>query len=197
MYKIVYKLPNDNHYAFVSRSGSSSIALMAMNYCNHELSDMYNKFYDYNSHLISPHRLMEYIICEKMPPQTIVVVRNPIERLQSLVHRTGINIKTALAGLYWVYNIGQKPKHTERESLDRLSGDALYHFRPVSTIVENDSKTIPFELIGEIPNILGLNVVLPHVNKNTNEKEQFSDEVLEDIYSAYGSDIKLWKSLKF
>ena len=191
MYKIVYELPNNNHYAFVSRSGSSSIGLMTMQYNKHPLLEIYNNAYDFTSSLISPHRLMKCIICEKMPPNTLVVVRNPIDRLKSLVCRTGISIEKALAGLYWIYGIGKKPAHTEREWLDRLSGDALYHFRPVSTIVEDDSICIPFEKIHEVPKKIDIDTKLPHVNKNILNLSDFSAEEMYNIQCAYREDFYL------
>lgn len=195
MYKIVYELPNNNHYAFVSRSGSSSIGLMTMQYNKHPLLEIYNNLYDFTSSLISPHRLMKCIICEKMPPHTIVVIRNPIDRLKSLVCRTGISIETALAGLYWIYGIGKKPKHTEREWLDRLSGDALYHFRPVSTIVEDDSICIPFEKIEEIPQKINISTRLPHVNKNILDLPNFTEEHIESIRYVYREDFSIHEIL--
>lgn len=196
LYKIVYELPNNHHYAFVSRSGSSSIGLMAMNYNKHPLAETYNNSYDFTSNLISPHRLMKCIICEKMPPNTIVVVRNPIDRLKSLVCRTGISIEKALVGLYWIYGIGKKPKHTERDWLDRLSGDALYHFRPVSTIVEDDSICIPFEKIHEVPQKINIDAKLPHVNKNILNLSDFSEEEMDNIKYAYSADFSLHSLVK-
>jgi hypothetical protein len=197
MHKIVYKLPHDNYYAFVSRSGSSSIGLMVMNYNKHPMLPIYNNMYDFHSPLVSPHRLIDYIICHKMPKGTFVVVRNPIDRIKSLICRTGINIDRALAGLYWVYNIGTQPKNITRDELDRLSVDVLYHFRPISTIIENDSILIPFEKIHDLPKILNLDgVSLPCVNKNVLPVPDFTSEQLNNIYDVFYHDIDIWKSLQ-
>lgn len=195
MHKIVYTLPNGRSFAFVARSGSTSLGLMALRQFNRPEARIYD-LEPFPSGVVAPHRHWGGEIVDALPPATVVVVREPLSRFRSLVARTGIAPDAALAGLYWLCGIGSKPAQTKRDWIDRMSGDALYHFRPVCTIVAADSVLIPFPDIETAAVKLGITV--PAVRANASlEVPVLSNEQESRVLEAYAGDSTLFNKALF
>ena len=105
MFKIVYDLPNDKSFAFVSRSGSSSMGLMALKqFYPEKIAEYESDPNNINTGL--SHRLLGGRLVSKLPDGCAVMLRNPIERFGSLLNRTGYDIESALELVFWMYNVG-------------------------------------------------------------------------------------------
>ena len=196
MFKIVYDLPNGKSFAFVSRSGSSSIGLMALRQFYPDKLLEYNKDPN-NIYTGISHRLLGGRLVNDLPDNCAVMVRDPIERFRSLLNRTGYDFESALELVYWVYNIGDAPTRNNR-SIERSSLDAAYHFMPLSIIIgDNNINLFKFPYLMSIANYLGIDgsIVCEHVNQILHPIS-FSQAQLEKIHKAYAKDIEIWNSLK-
>ena len=196
MFKIIYDLPNDKSFVFVSRSGSSSIGLMALKQFYPE------KLVEYNSDPSNinsgkSHRLLGGRLVNDLPNNCAVMIRNPVERFGSLLNRTGYDFESALELVYWIYRVGDIPTRSNR-LIERSSLDAAYHFMPYSMIIgsNTDIHLFKFPDIRGISNYLGIdkNINCEHVNK-ISQPIYFSEFQLEKIQKAYAKDIKIYEGL--
>jgi len=191
MFKIVYELPNDKSFAFVSRSCSSSLGLMAIKQFYPEKVTEYNANPS-NLNTGHAHRLLGGKLVQNLPDGCAIMIRNPIERFASLLNRTGYSIESALELIYWVYNIGDAPENNNR-SIERSSLDAAYHFMPYSLMINQQSKLFKFPDINSIAKYLKIENNYEHINKSSN-KPNFNEIELIKIKKAYCEDIKIWNS---
>jgi len=158
--KTYYRLPNNKCFAFVARTGTTAIL------CAVDAS-----FPGYQ----------EDWCCESvLPPECVVVVREPVRRFQSLL---------------WAMNT------TADEAIGRLTKSPHYkcgrgylsHFRPVSTLVQPDSRLFLFGDAAVWP-ALGLQ---PHTERvgATPEFPPLTQEQEKAVKQIYADDIALWGSL--
>jgi hypothetical protein len=194
MFKIVYDLPNDKNFAFVSRSGSSSMGLMVLKqFFPEKLADYYR---DPNHiHTGMSHRLLGGRLVSELPNNCAVMVRDPVERFRSLLNRTGYDFESALELVYWIYNAGDAPTRNNR-TIERSSLDAAYHFMPLSMIIGNNNVNLfKFPDLRSMANYLKIdeNIDCEHVNQMS-QPISFSQAQLEKIQRAYAKDIEIYNN---
>jgi hypothetical protein len=195
MFKIVYDLPNGKSFAFVSRSGSSSMGLMALKrFYPERLVDYYRD----PDHIYTgmSHRLLGGRLVSELPNNCAVMVRDPVKRFSSLLNRTGYDFESALELVYWVYNIGDSPTRNNRP-IERSSLDAAYHFMPLSIIIGNNNASLfKFPDLRGMANYLGIDesIDCEHVNK-ISKPISFNEPQLEKIKKAYAKDINIYNNL--
>lgn len=195
MFKIVYDLPNGKSFAFISRSGSSSMGLMALKrFYPERLVDYYRD----PDHIYTgmSHRLLGGRLVSELPNNCAVMVRDPVERFGSLLNRTGYDFESALELVYWVYNIGDTPIKNNR-MIERSSLDAAYHFMPLSIIIgSNDVNLFKFPDLISMANYLGIDESIDseHVNK-ISKSISFDQLQLAKIKKTYAKDIDIYKNL--
>jgi len=191
MFKIVYDLPNDKSFAFVSRSGSSSMGLMALKqFYPEKIAEYESDPNNLNTGL--SHRLLGGRLVSKLPDGCAVMLRNPIERFGSLLNRTGYNIESALELVFWMYNTGEAPAGNNR-LIERSSLDAAYHFMPYSLMIAENSRLFKFPDLKNMAIYLGIdeNIACEHINE-ISEPLLFNPSQLSKIQQAYAQDIEIW-----
>jgi hypothetical protein len=196
MFKIVYDLPNGKSFAFVSRSGSSSIGLMILRQFYPEKLKEYDRDPN-NIYTGMSHRLLGGRLVNDLPDNCAVMVRDPVERFSSLLNRTGYDFESALELVYWIYNIGDAPTRNNR-LIERSLLDAAYHFMPLSIIIGNNNVNLfKFPDLRSIASYLGINesIACEHVNQ-ISRPISFSEPQLEKIYKVYAKDIEIWNKFK-
>jgi hypothetical protein len=195
MFKIVYDLPNDKNFAFVSRSGSSSMGLMALKrFYPEKLAEYYRD--PSHIHTGMSHRLLGGRLVSELPNNCAVMVRDPVERFRSLLNRTGYDLESALELLYWIYNVGDTPTRNNR-AIERSSLDAAYHFMPLSIIIGNNNASLfKFPDLRGMANYLGIDesTDCEHVNK-ISKPIFFNEPQLEKIKKACAKDIEIYNNL--
>jgi hypothetical protein len=195
MFKIVYDLPNGKSFAFVSRSGSSSIGLMALRKFYPDKLEEYNRDPN-NIYTGMSHRLLEDRLVRELPNNCALMVRDPLERFSSLLNRTGYDFESALELVYWVYNTGDPPTRNNR-LVERSLLDAAYHFMPLSIMIGNNHVNLfKFPDLRSMANYLGLDesIDCEHINK-ISKPISFNEPQLEKIKKAYAKDINIYNNL--
>jgi len=194
MFKIVYDLPNGKSFAFVSRSGSSSMGLMALKQFFPEKLAQYESDPN-NINTGTSHRMLGGRLVNSIPDGCAVMLRNPIERFGSLLNRTGYDFESAIELVYWIYNTGEMPIRNNR-LIEISSLDAVYHFIPYSFIVNENSNLFQFPNLRNMANYLGIDENIPCEQINRISKSiSFSSDQINKIQKAYAKDIQLWESL--
>lgn len=193
MFKIVYDLPNGKTFVFVSRSGSSSLGLMALRqFYPEKLAEYENDPNNINTG--TSHRMLGGRLVDELPNNCAVMVRNPIERFGSLLNRTGYDFESALELVYWMYGVGDMPDKNNR-LIERSSLDAAYHFMPLNLIIGNNTNVNLFKFpdLRDIANFLDINsdVVCEHINKIP-QPISFNSAQLAKIQKAYHKDIEIF-----
>lgn len=194
MYKIFHPLPNGKSFAFVSRSATSSFALMAMRSFYPDMYEEYLKNPE-NKNNGTSHRMIPYHLCRNLPHGSAVMVRNPLERFASLIWRTGISPELALDRLYWFFGLGAEPQNIDRKSVEQVSGDALYHFLPISMIIDKNSKLFIFPNISDMARYCGIQTPIEHINISK-EKISLNQNIIQRIMIAYKNDFNIYYQLK-
>jgi hypothetical protein len=196
MFKIVYDLPNGKNFAFVSRSGSSSMGLMALKQFFPEKLVEYESDPN-NINTGTSHRMLGGRLVDKLPNNCAVMVRNPVDRFASLLNRTRYDFESALELVYWMYSVGDPPSKNNR-LIERSSLDAAYHFMPLYLIIENntDVNLFKFPDLRGMANYLGIdeNISCEHINKIP-KPVSFNQSQLERIQKAYAKDIELYDNI--
>jgi hypothetical protein len=195
MFKIVYDLPNGKNFAFVSRSGSSSMGLMALKqFFPEKLAEYESDPNNINTGI--SHRMLGGRLVDKLPSSCAVMVRNPVDRFASLLNRTRYDFESALELVYWMYSVGDPPAKNNR-LIERSSLDAAYHFMPLNLIINNSSNISLFKF----PDLRGManyleikdNVACEHINKIP-QSISFNQSQLERIQKAYAKDIEIYRA---
>jgi hypothetical protein len=193
MFKIVYDLPNGKSFAFVSRSGSSSMGLMALKQFYPEKLVEYESDPN-NINTGTSHRLLGGRLVNTLPDGCAVMLRNPIERFGSLLTRTGYDWESALELVYWIYNTGESPTRNNR-LIERSSLDAAYHFMPYSLMVNENSNLFQFPNLRSMANYLGIDENIPCEQVNEiSQPISFNSDQLNRIQKAYALDIELYNN---
>jgi hypothetical protein len=194
MFKIVYDLPNGKSFAFISRSASSSMGLMALKQFYPEKLAEYESDPN-NINTGTSHRLLGGRLVNTLPDGCAVMIRNPIERFGSLLNRTGYDWESALELVYWVYNTGESPTRNNR-LIERSSLDAAYHFMPYSLIVNENSNLFQFPNLRSMANYLGIDENIPCEQVNEiSQPISFNSDQLNRIEKTYALDIELYNNI--
>jgi hypothetical protein len=142
------------------------------------------------------HRLNDYGIGYKLPPGCAAMIRNPIERFKSLINKLRVTPEQAFCWLYWYYDIGSMPEHTDRKDLEYIHGTTIYHFAPASSLIELDSELFIWPDIKKMTQYLGINQEICHINQS-DSKIDLSNKQIDKINEFYSKDIELYNKLKF
>lgn len=158
--KTYYRLPTGRSLAFVARTGTTAI-----------LCAVSEAFPDYK----------EDWCCESvLPPDCLVVIREPVQRFRSLLWAMNTTASEAIA-------------HLTNSPHYRCGRGYLSHFRPVSTLVQPDSRLFIFGDIAVWP-ALGL-APYTEVVGATPEFPVLSQEQENAVRQIYADDIALWEAL--
>jgi hypothetical protein len=192
-WKIWYNLPNKKSFAFIGRSGTSSLGLMS-------LKTFYPdrlKFAPENIHCGMAHRLNDHEMGKKLPDGCLVMVRNPIERFISLLNRFNVSVDRAINLMYWFYDLGNKPKKTDRSEIEHYASIEIYHFAPLVYFLKNAKlvNLIPFPDFQKAAEYLDLNYNHEHINISE-KKIELTSEQKNIIKIIYNEDFKIWKNIK-
>ena len=148
MPKLYYNLPNGKSFAHVSRSCTSTLAA-------HALKDFYPELHDQwkteNSH--APQWYLPETWANRLPNECLVMARNPVERLESLIGRNGYTDDV----VQFCLELARRSAVTNRETSKYLSILRIHHIMPLDYIAENDSHFIKFPNVEEACIYLGLN----------------------------------------
>jgi len=188
-WKIWYTLPNGKSFAFVARSMTSSLGLMAA-----------RQFYP--ERLPSPeptagnaHRLLDHTIGTTLPSGCVVVVRDPVERFASLLGRwKSLETNDAIAMVRW--GLGKGSDETiNRDVLEAATLLMMHHFCGAATFAQQDSTLIKFPNISAAATELGLTGEAVHINQSESHR-QLTSEQQSKVATIYADDLALWQSLQ-
>ena len=189
-WKIWYTLPNGKTFNFTSRSGTSSIGLMALKQFHPD------RVPDHPVIDGQGHRLNDYGIGTTLPPGCAVMVRNPLERFCSLLGRLNITAEQAFCWLYWFHDLGEQPASTDRLFLEYAAGTSWHHLTPVSRFTQPDSQLFKFPDLQGMANYLGLTGELEKINVCPVDKPVLTPEQEARVREIYADDIALWESVQ-
>jgi hypothetical protein len=189
-WKIWYNLPNGKSFNFTSRSGTSSIGLMALKQFHPD------RIPDHPIIDGQAHRLNDYTLGTNLPPGCAIMVRDPVERFRSLLGKMNVTVEQAFCWLYWFHNLGNEPSFTDRMLLEYSVGTTWHHFTPVSMFVQPDSKLFKFPNITGMATYLGIEQPVEQINACPVDKPLLTPDQEDMVRSIYISDIALWESLQ-
>lgn len=196
MWKIWHPLPNGKMFAFVSRSGSTSLGVSAMQSL---LPDSYAKWLEIpeRHHGGYGHRMLPHAVGHVLPAGCVVVVREPMSRFRSLLLRTGIPADRALATLWLWHGIGScNERDKTRLNIDNATGDMIYHFTPVTMIAEPSSVLFRHDRLEDAAGYLGISLSETRENSSDEEWPALTPAQEVAVRQAYADDIALWESLQ-
>jgi len=189
-WKIWYNLPNGKSFNFTSRSGTSSIGLMALKQFHPDrVPD--NPIVDGQGH-----RLNDYAVGPVLPPGCAIMVRDPVDRFRSLLGRLGVTADRAFCWLHYFHDRGPQPQATDRHDLEYVCGTTWHHFTPVSVFAQADSQLFRFPDIAGMANYLGVTGSEERINACPVEKPTLTAEQEARVRELYADDIALWHSLQ-
>jgi len=188
-WKIWYNLPNGKSFNFTSRSGTSSIGLMALQQFHPD------RMPDHPIIDGQGHRLNDYELGSVLPAGCAIMVRDPVERFRSLLGKMNVTADQAFTWLYWFHDLGEKPISTDRLTLEYTVGTTWHHFTPVSHYVQPDSQLFLFPDIQGMANYLGLIGEVQLIN-GCGKKPLLSADQEARVREIYADDIALWESLQ-
>lgn len=187
MLKMYYKLPNGKSFAHVSRSCTSTL-------CAHALKNFwpekYQEFKNQEGYKHSPQRFMEETWANRLAPHCLVMVRNPIDRLNSLISRNNYPeeiIEAVLLSTHRYVTI-------KREIAKQIDIVKFHHIAPVCWIADNDSQFCLFPDVKKACEILEMEYD-PSIyeNKLLNNKVESNKELWS---TCLMDSIGLWESLE-
>jgi hypothetical protein len=188
-WKIFYKLPNGKSFNFTSRSGTSSLGLMALKQFHPD------RVPDHPVIDGAGHRLNDYEVSSTLPAGCAIMVRDPVERFKSLLGKMNVTVDQAFTWLYWFHDLGEKPANTDRLALEYTVGTTWHHFTPVTHYIQPDSQLFLFPDIQGMANYLGLTGEVQLIN-GCSEKPSLTSEQETIVKNIYAPDIQLWESLQ-
>ena len=143
-----YNLPNGKSFAHMSRSCTSTLAA-------HVLKDYYPELHKQwkveNCH--APQWYLQETWTSRLPTNCLVMARNPVERLESLLARNNYSEEIVEFCLDLAWRHGK----TNRRVSKMVSMCRMHHIMPLDSIAENDSHFIKFPDVEQACEYLGLN----------------------------------------
>lgn len=175
MLKMYYNLPNGKSFAHVSRSCTSTL-------CAHALKNFwpekYEEFIKQTEYKHSPQRWMIENWSNRLVPHCLVMVRNPIERLNSLICRNHYDHKIVDA----VLSACDRKAQMDRNISKNISLIRFHHIAPISWIADNDSVFCLFPNVKKACEILEMQYY-PEIHENIlkNERQNHVDDHWETL----------------
>ena len=150
MLKLYYKLPNGNHFAHISRSGTSTLAA-------HVLKNFYpEKYQEFLKQkeikYQAPQQLLEEYWSNRLPPDCVCMLRDPVVRLKSMLHKRS-RMKEYVD---FVGGINTVVAKTTRNTSRKLDIVTIIHLAQFTSIADNDSNIILFPNIEQACKELGM-----------------------------------------
>lgn len=173
MLKLYYKLPNGNHFAHISRSGTSTLAA-------HVLKNFYpEKYQEFLKQkeikYQAPQQFLEEYWSNRLPPNCVCMLRDPVIRLKSMLHK-----RPRMAEYVdFVGGINNVIGKTTRNVSRKLDIVTIIHLAQFTSIADNDSNIILF----------------PNIEKACKELDmEYHEDIFENVSNDnYNNDIsKRW-----
>lgn len=138
MLKLYYKLPNGNHFAHISRSGTSTLAA-------HVLKNFYpEKYQEFLKQkeikYQAPQQFLEEYWSNRLPPNCVCMLRDPVIRLKSMLHKRP-QMKEYVDFVGGINTIVAKTTRNTSRKLDIVT---IIHLAQFTSIADNDSNIILF-----------------------------------------------------
>lgn len=186
MLKMYYNLPNDKSFAHVSRSCTSTLAAHAL---KNFWPEKYERFISQKDEGNSPQRFMSETWSNRLPPHCLVMVRNPIDRLNSLISRNLYSEHIVEA----VLSACDRKMVTTREVSKTIDIVKFHHISPVSWIADNDSAFCLFPDVKKACELLEMQYY-PEIHENSLQIKQ--DNYIKEHWKSYLNDsFGLWSAL--
>ena len=184
MLKLYYNLPNGKSFAHVSRSCTSTLAA-------HALANFYpDKYSEWKEGGGSPQKYMSEIWANRLAPHCLVMVRDPIERLTSLISRNGYHYDIVEAVLSACHRRAEINRDISRE----LTILTFHHIAPLSWIADNDSQFCLFPNIQQACEILDMPYD-PEIKENVLKNPRIDDLPVDRFYNYLQDSIGIYKAL--
>ena len=150
MLKLYYKLPNGNHFAHISRSGTSTLAAHAL---KNFYPEKYQEFLKQKEiKYQAPQQLLEEYWSNRLPPDCVCMLRDPVVRLKSMLHKRS-RMKEYVD---FVGGINTVVAKTTRNTSRKLDIVTIIHLAQFTSIADNDSNIILFPNIEQACKELGM-----------------------------------------
>lgn len=189
MLKLFYTLPNGKSFAHVSRSGTSTIAAHAL---KQFYPDKYAEFL--NTSGPSPQSYLPESWASRLPPDCVCMVREPEDRLKSMIARNDYSADVVTA----VLAMTQREAIIRRELSKQLGILLIVHLTPLANLADNDSKFILWPNIEEACNELGLEYD-PDIKYNQLKPDALVRYEGLNLYSEWKKKLRnstqLWEAL--
>lgn len=187
MLKMYYKLPNGKSFAHVSRSCTSTL-------CAHALKNFwpekYEEFKNQEGYKHSPQRFMEETWANRLAPHCLVMVRNPIDRLNSLISRNNYSEEVTEAVLLSTHRYAM----IKREIAKQIDIVKFHHIAPVCWIADNDSQFCLFPDVKKACEILEMKYDPEIYENKLSSKNNYE---LNTVWlDCLKDSIGLWEALK-
>lgn len=183
MLKMYYNLPNGKSFAHVSRSCTSTLAAHAL---RNFWPEKYAEFLTNNN---SPQVLLNETWANRLAPHCLVMVRNPIDRLNSLISRNAYSeqiIETVLSAC-------DRCMITTREISKTIDIVKFHHIAPVCWIADNDSRFCLFPDVERACHLLDMKYY-PDIHENA-LKTECANHITERWILYLNDSIGLWEAL--
>lgn len=183
MPKLYYKLPNGKSFAHVSRSGTSTLSA-------HVLKKFFPEKHEQWIHddCHAPQWYLDEFWANRLPTGCLVMARNPVERMQSLIARNGYDESLTAFAL----GVAERFAVESRPQTRNLSIVTLHHLMPLDFIAENDSYFIKFPKLDEACDYLGLDYDPSiHVNKQRGIVKDLPEFITNKLKDSIG----IWEAL--
>ena len=181
-----YNLPNDKSFAHVSRSCTSTLAAHALKNFWPEKYDQYKQQIDGGN---SPQSFMYETWSNRLAPQCLVMVRNPIDRLNSLISKNLYSEELVEAVLSACY----RSMVITRQFSKTIDIVKFHHISPVCWIADNDSTFCLFPDVKKACGLLDMQYH-PEIHENSLKYEQVNN--IKETWKTYLNDsIGLWEAL--
>jgi len=178
-----YQLPNGKSFAHVSRSCTSTL-------CAHALKQFYPDAYEkFRNSCQSPQRWLNETWANRLPPHCLVMARNPIDRLNSVITRNSYSEEKVQAVLESCHRFAVIPRNLS----GNLSLVTFHHIAPLAWIADNDSQFCLWPDVEKACAILGLEFD-PSIYENKLPVEMQNNLKIEWMPLLYDS-IGIWEAL--
>jgi len=183
MPKLYYRLPNGKAFAHVSRSGTSTLAAHAL---KDHFPEKYDMWVEEDCH--APQWYLEESWSNRLPSGCLVMVRDPISRLKSLIARNSYKQELVDFALDYAKRTGSSTRKLSKHT----SIVTMHHLMPIDYIADNDSHFIKFPKIREACDYLELrHDDSIHHNKQRGVVVDLSDSQKNKLKDAIG----IWEAL--
>ena len=134
---------------------------------------------------------MPEIWANRLAPHCLVMVRDPIERLTSLISRNGYHYDIVEAVLSACHRRAEIPRDISRE----LTILTFHHIAPLSWIADNDSQFCLFPDVQKACEILEMEYY-PEIQQNILKNPRVDDLPINRFYDYLQDSIGIYKALK-